>query len=200
MKLNRRQMAKLKTRSDLTEAAAKILKVRGVEATSIDEVMASAGLTRGSFYAYFKSKDHMVSESLKFMMNETNERVKHQISSLGMTQENKLSSFLDFYLSEFHRDKVAEGCPVSALSRDLSQASENLRREFAKLLSHTIDDRRSFFSTDDVPIPRSEWIGIMSTYVGALVLSRACAGDNLSREILDGAKNILMKKVIRKST
>jgi AcrR family transcriptional regulator len=43
---------------------------RGFDTVSIDDVMADAGLTRGSFYRYFESKGDLYSEAVTQILNE----------------------------------------------------------------------------------------------------------------------------------
>ena len=48
---------KARTRQEILDHAARLFRLRGYEATTIDDVMLAAGLTRGAFYAHFDSKD-----------------------------------------------------------------------------------------------------------------------------------------------
>ena len=51
------------TRRRIVAAAARLFAARGYEATSIDEVMQAAGLTRGAFYRHFASKGALYTEA-----------------------------------------------------------------------------------------------------------------------------------------
>lgn len=153
--------------------------------------MDAAHLTRGSFYAYFKNKDDMILQSLAWMVEDSNRKVRSQIGAA-----NPLQDFFNFYLSSEHKDNLEDGCPVAALSRDLSISKPHFRRAFANFLSSIIDDRRNLFSQSGLPISRQDWIGYLSTYVGALVLSRACAGSLISDEILKAARINLRKEIV----
>jgi AcrR family transcriptional regulator len=48
-----------RTRGALLRAASKLFCRRGLEGTSIDEIAAAAGYTKGAFYANFKSKEEL---------------------------------------------------------------------------------------------------------------------------------------------
>ena len=56
---------KQETRRRIVESAAKAIRERGVEAPSVGEVMAGAGLTVGGFYAHFENKDALMIEALR---------------------------------------------------------------------------------------------------------------------------------------
>lgn len=154
--------------------------------------MGDAGLTHGSFYAYFDDKDHMIVETLRWAVETANERVRSYLPPEADARQ-RLDGFLRFYLSPQHRDSVADGCPIAALSRDFAQASPKFRNEFAAQLSSTIDKRRKFLSSPEAPISRETWMAVMSMSIGALVLARACDGEPLSDQFLENAYAFLSK-------
>lgn len=192
MKINIRKTAKQETLKKILTAASRLLKKNGIEAVSIDEVMDAVGLTRGSFYAYFKSKDDMILKAAAWSIQSSNQVVRSQLAQIQDT-DNLLTQFIAFYLSPAHVQNVADGCPVAALSRDISRSKAPLRHNFTNLLSETIEDRRNLMSKIGKAIEREKWIGIMSAYVGALILSRACQGSPLSDEILNSTKKFILQ-------
>src|SRR5580692_8276416 len=52
-------------RSEIFEHAARLFRLRGYAGTNIDDIMLAAGLTRGAFYAHFKSKDDLFAETIR---------------------------------------------------------------------------------------------------------------------------------------
>ncbi|HEX3140238.1 MAG TPA: TetR family transcriptional regulator [Rhizobacter sp.] len=62
---------KQETRQKILRAAARLFAVQGFSATSIDEVMQACGLTRGGFYAHFRSKAQLHHEALELMQNDS---------------------------------------------------------------------------------------------------------------------------------
>ena len=52
------------TKERILRSARRLFNRHGFDAVSIDDVMADAGLTRGSFYAYFGSKGNRASYGL----------------------------------------------------------------------------------------------------------------------------------------
>lgn len=51
-------------RDELAEAALKLLAFQGFEETTIDQIAASAGVSRRTFFRYFQSKEDVIVESL----------------------------------------------------------------------------------------------------------------------------------------
>ena len=54
-----RQEKQAKTRTSLLRSAAKLFCVKGMQGTSVEEIAAGAGYTKGAFYANFKSKEEL---------------------------------------------------------------------------------------------------------------------------------------------
>ena len=55
--MRRSREATAQSKARIVRAAAKMVRERGVEATSVADVMAAAGMTNGGFYRHFASKD-----------------------------------------------------------------------------------------------------------------------------------------------
>jgi TetR/AcrR family transcriptional regulator, transcriptional repressor for nem operon len=54
-----RSTAKTDARTRLLDAALSVIRARGYSATSVDELCAAAGFTKGAFFHHFKSKDEL---------------------------------------------------------------------------------------------------------------------------------------------
>ena len=48
------------TKRKLVDAGVKLMRAHGFNATTVDEICAAAGVTKGGFFHYFKSKDDIV--------------------------------------------------------------------------------------------------------------------------------------------
>src|SRR5476649_2619765 len=54
-----------RVRAELFQHAARLFRLRGYAGTGIDNIMLAAGLTRGAFYAHFRSKDELFAEVIR---------------------------------------------------------------------------------------------------------------------------------------
>lgn len=64
-KLTSRQVKALETKNNLYQSAMSLFKEKGYYNVSVDEIVAKAGTSKGSFYTYFKSKDQVMKEHSK---------------------------------------------------------------------------------------------------------------------------------------
>ncbi|AJZ86932.2 MULTISPECIES: hypothetical protein [Streptomyces] len=87
---------------------------------------------------------------------------------------------------------VVAGRPAAALAVDAARAEpgDPLRRAYADGMRHLVDgmERIRRKSGDDSPDEGTILVEL-STMIGALVLSRACAGDDLSDRILTAVRD-----------
>lgn len=60
--MNKRQLAAMETKNKLISAALKILKNKGFTAINVEEITQAAGVSKGTFYVYFKRKEDIVLE------------------------------------------------------------------------------------------------------------------------------------------
>lgn len=65
--MTNRQLAAAKTREKLVETAKEIICEKGLSNTSVDEITEKSGVSKGTFYTYFKRKEDIVFELSKGM-------------------------------------------------------------------------------------------------------------------------------------
>ena len=56
--MNNRQLAALETKRKLMEAAQKLICEKGLNDTSVEQITETAGVSKGTFYTYFKKKEY----------------------------------------------------------------------------------------------------------------------------------------------
>src|SRR6516165_8790202 len=105
------------TKQKIVRSARRLFNSRGFDAVSIDDVMADAGLTRGSFYSYFESKGDLYAEAVTDILNE-----KQLLSSDGVSVNpravDNAAQFIRDYLSLEHFEDIEGTCPLIALPTD----------------------------------------------------------------------------------
>ena len=86
------------TRERILEAAPRLFRQHGIAAVGLAKIMAEAGLTVGTFYTHFKSKEALLQEALVRSLDARHEE-------LGRTlQGADLEVVVRAYLSPEHRD------------------------------------------------------------------------------------------------
>jgi len=177
--MRRSQEDTAKTRVRILTAAAEMFRARGIEATSVADVMSAVGLTVGGFYRHFESKDALVAEAI--------ERASQEVAGHG----------LDGYLSDTHRKHAGRGCPVAALCSEVAHASKSTRAAFTGALERLLTSVGAALPAS-ARSDRRKVLFSASAAVGALVLARATHDESLAGEILSAVRERLQHEPQKK--
>ncbi len=97
---------KSRARARIVAAAAAALRAKGVSGVGVADVMASAGLTHGGFYAHFPSKEDLLAEAIEHASAQT-------LAGLGgagndASTETRLRAVVDAYLTGVRSPRWAQ--------------------------------------------------------------------------------------------
>ena len=76
-------------KKELVKKAYELFISKGYENTSVDDIIASAGIAKGTYYYHFESKEQMLEEVVNMMIDEGVQRAK-QVLQLDLKLEEKL--------------------------------------------------------------------------------------------------------------
>jgi TetR/AcrR family transcriptional repressor of nem operon len=180
---------KQKTRERLLAVASRALKRDGAGGLAVAGVMAEAGLTHGGFYAHFPSRDALVAETLKTTLAEVRARFQRAVE--GKPPAQALSDYIDFYVSERHRDQRSEGCVLTALGSEagrltgealaiFAEGHAGLAQALARLIDPAVADDRESLA-----------LSMTAEMVGAVILARATADKTRSDRLLAASRAAL---------
>jgi TetR/AcrR family transcriptional repressor of nem operon len=180
------QNHKQETREKVLKIAAKALREKGPEGVGVAEVMRSAGLTHGGFYAHFPSKDAFLTESLNEIL--TQSAARRQELTKGLAPSEALAAYVDYYVSASHRDYPAAGCPLVALNSELPRQPKKFRAAFDEGAKRLIVWLSQLMAAAGIENPGEVAVSTLSAMVGAVALSRAVSDAKLSDELLASAR------------
>jgi TetR/AcrR family transcriptional repressor of nem operon len=181
-------------RKTVLHEASKMVRERGVDGVTVPEVMATAGLTHGGFYRHFESKDALVAQACTAAFTQRLAAMDDALETTDNTEAAR-RAWLEYYLSPAHRDTPEDGCATAALAADVARAPEGaaLRDAYLEGLRNMIEKMERMGDRPADPEAREQEVLVeLATTVGALVLSRAIAGDALSRRLLDTVRRRLI--------
>ena len=181
MRITREKAAE--NRERILKAASRLIREKGISGTGVDTLTEAAGMTHGSLYSQFGSKERLVEEALEYAI----------ATSARTTAGNAtLDQYISDYLSTEHRDKPGQGCPLAALVCEMPRQSDGVRERFTTGLRGMI--RRMSGHMDGGLKQRQrdeEALATIASMVGALVLARAVNDRKLSNDILRTTKSRL---------
>src|SRR5882757_5939440 len=94
------QEEKEKNHRQIVEIAAARMRESGTDGPGVAEIMKAAGLTHGGFYKHFDSRDDLVAEAVEAAIAQGEAGYKSATEGAA----DPLAAFVDWYLSDHHRD------------------------------------------------------------------------------------------------
>lgn len=182
--MRRSRQEKSATHDALLQQASRLFRANGIEATSVSDVMAKAGLTHGGFYRHFENKEALIGEAIHQTFDSLLDDIERQSETNGPKQA--VHDYLDFYLSEKHLIHPADGCPVPTLAAEVARSSEKIKEKFSQSLRRTIDVLAQGMSGTDENA-KTKAIQALALRVGAVLIARAC-NEKLAKDVLDACR------------
>lgn len=173
-------------RERILEAAARLIRERGISGAGVDALTEAAGMTHGSLYSQFGSKERLVEEA-----------VAHAIAAKGqdIAEAATLGDYISDYLSAAHRDEPGSGCPLAALCCEMPRQSQGARERFTSGLRAMAGWLGSRMGSGIRRRQRDEEaLATVASMVGALVLARAVNDPGLSDDILRATRKRLERR------
>lgn len=177
------KQAAAENRQRILTAAARLFRERGIDGAGVDAITEAAGLTHGAFYSQFGSKEAVIVEALRLVLDESNARWAQGAS--GSDKRQVLEAIVDGYLSPRHRNAIGRGCAVAALGSDLPRQSKKARAVFAERLEEGLEILAGLVPAKTASRRQDVAIQLFSAMVGALILARAVGTESGSRRILE---------------
>jgi TetR/AcrR family transcriptional repressor of nem operon len=181
MRMSKEAMAR--HHDEIVAAASRMLRERGIEGTSVADLMQAAGLTHGGFYRHFESKDALVAEATEEAFGGMLDAIDASFEKLGPAEG--LKRFVSRYLSDGHVKGPGSGCVVAALGSESARAGPAVCKTFAERIRKQIEKLSSGF--EGTPTERrAKAARLFATLVGAVVIARAAGG--LANHVLSACR------------
>jgi len=186
---------KQETHERIVRTAAAAIRKHGFQGISVADLMEEAGLTHGGFYAHFASRDAMLAEALDEAANDSLGRLSKVADD--KKPEDTLEATVDYYLSDRHVDAVERGCTLAALGSETARQSPEIRRVATRRVRELADLIERQMAGWGKTARHEDALGVMSTMVGALLISRVVDDPQLSKEIRASAKRLVARRVTK---
>ncbi|WID99495.1 TetR/AcrR family transcriptional regulator [Bosea vestrisii] len=171
-------------RQTVIDVASRLFREHGFDGIGLKDLMAGAGLTQGAFYKQFESKDDLAAQASRRAL----ESASGRWSAAAQTNpQNPLSAVVDFYLSMGHRAERMDGCPVVALGSDAARQGPDVKASFEAGIKEYLEMLGGWVGKEGGEEPSSKAMVVLSTMVGAVLLSRAVNDEQMSKRFLKAA-------------
>ena len=135
-----RAKKKIETRNKIFEVSGRLFKEKGIENTTVDEIVKEAGIGKGTFFNYFPSKTSLILYFAQQKEELTYSQIKNEASKTISTRE-KIKNILVFVAKTNEKDKELTKMFVFEYMRHYgSSQDERKSRGLSNILYSLIED------------------------------------------------------------
>lgn len=179
-------------RQTVINVASQLFRQHGFDGIGLKDLMAGAGMTQGGFYKQFSSKDDLAAQASKRAL----ESAFHKWSEAASANpQDPLGAVAAFYLSAEHRAEIKDGCPIVALGSDAARQGPGVKASFEAGIRDYLGLVGSWLGEDGDEETQTKTMAILSTMVGAVLLSRAVNDEHLAAQFLKAAADSVSSAV-----
>lgn len=131
----RKAQADSPAKEKLLEQAQELMLAKGFAATTVDEICQAAGLTKGSFFHYFRSKENLAKEVLDRFCQSQMERLGRSSLLKRSDPLERLYGWVDAVIEVSKSPTARKGCLLGNFAQELSDTHPKLRSQCAQRFS-----------------------------------------------------------------
>lgn len=165
------------TRERLCEVAQRLMVEKGYPATSIDEICALAGVTKGSFFHYFNSKDHLGRELLERYL--ATRMAEHEALAMEPDPLRRLYGHLDAMIRRAGDPANVRGSLLGIFAQELCATNPEIGqrcaeafRRWADQMAGDLDEAQALYPPRLPVASRSLADHFVAVVEGSLILAR----------------------------
>lgn len=193
---------KEKKRQEILHSAHACFAKKGFEVSTVDDIVAHSGISKGAIYNYFKSKDEIYLALMDGQTNETGTKFTKAISKRE-TALDKLNYLIDAYLNNDPNDEENKDHALvhfefrlySTRKPDLKKAlTDRYKSFFVNLLVGIINEGQSTgeFKKEIVPVMYAD---IFWAMVNGVTLQATILDEYRYKEILKEMQTMFIEKL-----
>lgn len=123
-----------RTRQLIIEKSAHLFNQKGFAGTSMQDIMAATGLTKGGIYGHFESKEEIALAAFEHATSYLTKLIADKLAA-HTSASSKLAALLNFYRNYLLTPPIIGGCPVLNTSVEADDTNPQLRAGVVKVLN-----------------------------------------------------------------
>jgi len=192
--LNRTTQTEMpETKRKLVDAGVRLMRARGYSATTVDDICADAGVTKGGFFHYFKSKDDIAHMALTHFH-------EGKVQDYEAAPFRKLADPLDRVFGRLDyvkesvggKGRVTKGCLIGVFAQELAFTNPEIRDVcqsfFSRIVrdfSHDLAEAKSTHAPDAKFEPKAVAQFYLAIVQGSLMLAKIAGGNEVLRDNIE---------------
>ncbi|MGA8228366.1 MAG: TetR/AcrR family transcriptional regulator [Xanthobacteraceae bacterium] len=180
------------SKARILDAALRVIRTKGYSATTIDDVCATAGLTKGSFFHHFKSKDELaLAATAHFAAMADGLFAAAPYRTLPDPRE-RVIGYVKFRKSILTGDLPEFTCLLGTLVQEAYETHPAIREACDKYISaHAALVEQDIAAAKRIYAPKAKWspaslaLFTQAALQGAFILAKAKHGPQIAAECID---------------
>lgn len=178
------------TRMKILKSAFELFAVKGFDAVTVNGVMKNCNMTRGAFYAHFKSKAALYGAALKFGASRSK---LAELKPDAISDKVWLTQLLDGYLSHEHVNGTRP-CPLAFLATDIVTKDEETKRAYANTYK-SMNDAILAYANSYTKCTKADILSLTAMIIGAVAISRTIEDQSTVDDLLSTCRKDAKSKL-----
>lgn len=179
-------------RQKLIDASLALIRAKGYAATSVDELCAKAGVTKGAFFHHFASKDVLAVAAANYWSDSTSVLFADAPYHKHKDPLDRILGYLDFRKALLTGSVPEFTCLVGTMVQEAYDTSPDIRRACdASISSHAakleadIAEARKKYGIKAAWTPAGLALHTQAVLQGAFILAKARGGADIAADSID---------------
>jgi TetR/AcrR family transcriptional repressor of nem operon len=196
------------TKRRLVDAGVKLMRIKGFHATSVDEICASAGVTKGGFFHYFKSKEDLAHTAVNYFRGLRRARFAEAPFRKLADPLDRVFGRLDFTkeVLDSSETPLMDGCLVGMFAQEVAYTNPELRTLCEDSFQHSAQDfekdlaeAKAQYAPDADFDPKKLAYMYVSIYQGSKMIAKVLDSQAVLTDNLDQFRHCLENLFGRKA-
>jgi TetR/AcrR family transcriptional repressor of nem operon len=180
------------SKARILDAALRVIRTKGYSATTIDDVCATAGLTKGSFFHHFKSKDELALAATAHFAAMADGLFAAAPYRTLSDPRDRVIGYVKFRKSILTGDLPEFTCLLGTLVQEAYETRPAIREACDKYISaHAALVEQDIAAAKRICAPKAKWspaslaLFTQAALQGAFILAKAKHGPQIAAECID---------------
>jgi TetR/AcrR family transcriptional regulator, transcriptional repressor for nem operon len=187
------------SKARLLDAAIKVVRTRGYNATHVEDVCAEAGVTKGSFFHHFKSKDDLALAALERWKQATGALFANAPYHQPADPLDRILAYLDFRKALLKGELPEFTCFVGTMVQETYLTNPALRAgcessicTHAKRLEADIEQAMRKYRLTEKVTAESLALHMQCVIQGAFILAKATGSATIAADSIDHLRRYIL--------
>jgi TetR/AcrR family transcriptional repressor of nem operon len=172
-------MKRTNKRHELIQTGSEIIIRQGFNAASLNDILTTAGVPKGSFYYYFASKEDFGLAIIDDCAAQYQHKLKSTLEDERFSPLTRLRHYFESGIAEMETSQCTKGCLIGNLAQELSAKNELFRdrldRVFADWEQYFVNCLKTAYETGELSDnldPQDGAKFILSSWEGAILKAK----------------------------